>query len=159
MCSARVDEDFLLRAFRKGAAMVLLSGCHYADCHYISANRSAVRRVDGLWDGLEKAELRPDRLLLEWCSAAEGARWQNIMEAAEAKRQTVDAAEIERTRQALEKARVPRPRNPKPADENAPARFDCMRCGHTWEGLFSVGQERICAQCRSNSVRWRRRDK
>ena len=86
-----------------GAPVVLVSGCHYVDCHYIDANRSTVRRVDGLWNGLEKAGLRPDRLMLEWCSAAEGARWQTIMEAVEAKRQSVDMEEIDRTRIALEK--------------------------------------------------------
>ena len=68
MCSGRVDPEFVWYAFRKGAPVVLVSGCHYVDCHYIDANRSTVRRVDGLWDGLEKAGVRPERLLLEWCS-------------------------------------------------------------------------------------------
>jgi len=45
MCSARVSEEMVLEAFRCGAPVVLLSGCHYADCHYINANRpKACRR-------------------------------------------------------------------------------------------------------------------
>ena len=157
MCSARVNIEFVWYAFKMGAPVVLVSGCHYVDCHYIDANRSTVRRVDGLWNGLEKAGLRPDRLMLEWCSAAEGARWQTIMEAVEAKRQSVDGAEIDRTRVALEKAKVPRPQNPKAKDENAEAGFVCMRCDNQWQDHYRVEMERICPECRSNSVRWLKR--
>jgi len=156
MCSGRVDPGFVWYAFKKGAPVVLVSGCHYVDCHYIDANRSTMRRVDGLWDGLEKAGLRPDRLLLEWCSAAEGGRWQTIMVEAERKRQSVTPEEVERTRAVLLEAKVPGPRNPRPADENRDAGFVCVRCGHHWAGRYSANLERTCPQCRSNSVRWLR---
>jgi heterodisulfide reductase subunit A len=154
MCSGRVNPEFVWYSFQKGAPVVLVSGCHYVDCHYIDANRSTVRRVDGLWNGLEKADIRPDRLLLEWCSAAEGARWQTIMHETEKKRQSVTTEELEFTRSALAKARVPRPRNPKPADEDQETEFACMRCGHRWGSIFSANRERTCPECRSNSVRW-----
>jgi heterodisulfide reductase subunit A len=153
MCSGRVSPDFIWYAFKKGAPVVLVSGCHYADCHYIDANRSTVRRVDGLWDGLEKAGLRPERLLLEWCSAAEGARWQAIMREAEKKRQTVSPEEVEKTRAVLMETKVPIPRNPKPSDENRQADFTCMCCGSRWSGILQIGAERTCMECRSNSVR------
>jgi heterodisulfide reductase subunit A len=156
MCSGRVSPEFVWYAFKKGAPVVLVSGCHYVDCHYIDANRSTTRRLDGLWDGLEKAGLRPDRLQLEWCSAAEGGRWQTVMREAEKKRQTVTAEEVEHTREVLAQARVPNPRNPRPSDENQDAEFVCVRCGHQWAGYFSASAERICPQCRSNSVRWLR---
>jgi heterodisulfide reductase subunit A len=156
MCSGRVSPDFVWYAFKKGAPIVLISGCHYADCHYIDANRSTTRRLDGLWDGLEKAGLRPDRLLLEWCSAAEGGRWQTIMRQAEKKRQSVTLEEVVHTREVLTEARVPGPRNPRPGDENQDAEFVCMRCGHQWVGYYSQNAERACPQCRSNSVRWLR---
>ena len=55
MCSARVSEEMVLEAFRCGAPTVLVSGCHYADCHYINANRQTVKRVQSLWNKLEKA--------------------------------------------------------------------------------------------------------
>ncbi len=154
MCSGRVSPEFVWYAFRKGAPVVLVSGCHYADCHYIDANRSTTRRVDGLWDGLEKAGVRPERLQLEWCSAAEGARWQTIMQEVEKNRQRVTHEEVEHSREALATARVPSPRNPRPADENQDAEFACLRCGHRWTGFFSRNAERTCPQCRSNSVRW-----
>jgi heterodisulfide reductase subunit A len=154
MCSGRVNPEFVWYAFKKGAPVVLVSGCHYVDCHYIDANRSTMRRLDGLWNGLEKADVRPDRLLLEWCSAAEGSRWQTIMREAEKKRQAVTVEEIEHARAVLATARVPSPRNPRASDENQDADFACMRCGHRWTGYFSVNLERTCPQCRANSVRW-----
>ena len=125
MCSGRVSPEFVWYAFKKGAPVVLVSGCHYVDCHYIDANRSTTRRLDGLWDGLDKAGLRPDRLQLEWCSAAEGARWQTIMREVEKKRQSVVPDEVEQTRAVLATAKVPSPRNPRPADENQDAEFAC----------------------------------
>ena len=157
MCSGRVSPEFVWYAFRKGAPVVLVSGCHYVDCHYIDANRSTTRRLDGLWDGLEKAGIRPDRLMLEWCSAAEGARWQTIMNAVETKRQGVVLAEIEQTRAILAEKRIPSPRNPRLKDENRVSDFVCMCCGHSWEGVFLVDQERTCPSCKSNSIRWLRR--
>jgi heterodisulfide reductase subunit A len=159
MCSGRVNPEFVWYAFKKGAPVVLVSGCHYVDCHYIDANRNTVRRMDGLWDGLDKAGLHPERLLLEWCSAAEGPRWQTIMKEAEKKRQGVALEEVEQTRAILATAKVPGPRNPKESDEKQDAEFTCVRCGHQWVSYFSANLERTCPQCRSNSVRWLRSKK
>jgi DNA-directed RNA polymerase subunit RPC12/RpoP len=75
------------------------------------------------------------------------------MYAAEKNRKMVTAEELESTRDILTKARVPRPRNPKPGDEKQKTEFACMRCGHRWDSIFSVNQERACPDCRSNSVR------
>jgi len=154
MCSGRVSPEFVWYAFQKGAPVVLLSGCHYVDCHYIDANRSTVRRVDGLWNGLEAIGARPDRLQLEWCSAAEGVRWQAIMQAVEDKRRSVTREEVDQVRSALIKARVPRPKNPRVKDAGRPAGFTCMRCGFHWSAPYDATLERSCNHCKSNSVRW-----
>jgi heterodisulfide reductase subunit A len=102
MCSARVDEAFVLRAFRKGAPVVLVSGCHFSDCHYIDANRQTVKRVYRLWNTLEKHGIRPERLQLEWISAAEGPRFQKTMTQVEDLRRTVTAEEIQHAMTVLE---------------------------------------------------------
>jgi heterodisulfide reductase subunit A len=101
MCSGRVDEEFVLRAFQRGAAMVLVSGCHMADCHYINANQWTQRRMDHLWTQLERKGIRPERLQLEWISAAEGQKFAHVMRELERLRQAVTLEEIELTRQAL----------------------------------------------------------
>ena len=97
MCSGRVHEEFVLGAFRNGAPMVVVSGCHYVDCHYIDANRWTQKRVEKLWDKLEKLGIRPERLLLEWISAAEGQRFQKTMQDIEELRKKVTKEEIEHT--------------------------------------------------------------
>jgi heterodisulfide reductase subunit A len=120
MCSARVSEEMVLEAFRCGAPVVLVSGCHYADCHYIDANRQTVKRVQKLWDKLEKAGVRPERLQLEWISAAEGQKFAKVMRQMEELRQTVTADEIAHAREALK----PKPKKkPKVAEKDgiAPA--------------------------------------
>ena len=97
MCSGRVDDKFVLHAFKKGAPMVVVSGCHYVDCHYIDANRWTQKRVEKLWDKLEKWGIRPERLLLEWISAAEGQRFAKTMQDIEELRKKVTKEEIEQT--------------------------------------------------------------
>jgi heterodisulfide reductase subunit A len=105
MCSARVSEKFIWRAFENGAAVVLVSGCHFADCHYIDANRWTQKRIEGLWNKLERKGIRPERLQLEWCSAAEATRWGTIMHAAEERRKSVTKEEIEETKRILAEER------------------------------------------------------
>jgi heterodisulfide reductase subunit A len=102
MCSARVDEAFVLRAFRKGAPVVLVSGCHFSDCHYIDANRQTVKRVYRLWKYLEKRDIRPERLQLEWISAAEAPKFQRTMREIEELRKTVTPEEVRHTMEVLE---------------------------------------------------------
>jgi F420-non-reducing hydrogenase iron-sulfur subunit len=72
MCSGRVDERLLLKAFALGADGVLVCGCHPGDCHYQKGNLSARRRVTGLKPFLEAVGIGGDRLKLDWISASEG---------------------------------------------------------------------------------------
>ncbi len=101
MCSGRVDQKFVLYAFEKGAPLVLVSGCHFADCHYIDANRWTQRRVERLWNRLEKKDIRPERLQLEWISAAEGQKFAKVMTEIEEMRAQVTPEEILFTKEAL----------------------------------------------------------
>jgi len=101
MCSGRVDDQFILYAFAKGAYMVLLSGCHFADCHYIDANRWTQKRVEKLWDKLERKGIRPERLQLEWISAAEGQKFAKVMREIEEMRKKVTPEEVEHTKKVL----------------------------------------------------------
>ncbi len=155
MCSGRVKSDFVWYAFQKGAPVVLVSGCHYADCHYINANRNTVRRVDALWEGLEKQGVRPERLQLDWCSAAEGQRWAKIMQEMEELRESVTAQELAHAQQALHGKKVPVGSKVWRLKEPAPATMHCMRCANEWSATFDLAadQERMCPACRSNSVR------
>jgi heterodisulfide reductase subunit A len=101
MCSGRVDPDFVLYSFAKGAAVVLVSGCHFGDCHYIDANQHTAKRVERLKSQLERKGIRPERLCLEWVSAAEGQKWARLMRELEELRRSVTQEEIEATIQIL----------------------------------------------------------
>jgi F420-non-reducing hydrogenase iron-sulfur subunit len=74
MCSGRVDPQFVLEAFAKGADGVLIGGCHIGDCHYVEGNCKAVRRVRMLRRVLLGMGIEADRFRLEWISASEGEK-------------------------------------------------------------------------------------
>ena len=74
MCSGRINELLILKAFDMGADGVLVSGCHPGDCHYVKGNLSARRRVIGLKPFLKAMGIESDRLRLEWISASEGPK-------------------------------------------------------------------------------------
>jgi heterodisulfide reductase subunit A len=97
MCSGRVSEKFVLRAFEKGAAAVLVSGCHIGDCHYIDANHHTKRRVEKLWNLLEKNGIDKNRLQLAWVSAAEGEKFASKIKEMDKIVQNVSSEEIGRT--------------------------------------------------------------
>jgi len=101
MCSGRVSERLVWRAFEKGAPVVLVSGCHIGDCHYLNANHWTERRIGRMQKKMEKMGLRAERLQLEWISAAEGVRFQEVMEKMERLRQTVTEKEVAETKRIL----------------------------------------------------------
>ncbi len=80
LCSGRVDPQFVLKAFELGADGVLVAGCHPGDCHYVRGNYRAERRIALLRAMLHQLGLNPDRLMLKWISASEGAELVNAVE-------------------------------------------------------------------------------
>lgn len=97
MCSGRVDEEFIWHGFLKGAPVVLVSGCHIGDCHYIDANHWTEKRIRKIHKRMEKLGIRPERLQLEWISAAEGVRFAEVMHKMEKLREKVSDQEIAET--------------------------------------------------------------
>ncbi|MGD8545922.1 MAG: hydrogenase iron-sulfur subunit, partial [Candidatus Bathyarchaeota archaeon] len=108
MCSGRVDRDFILEAFRLGAAMVMVGACHLPhDCHYISGNYKMKARMDALAPMLEKLGLSPERFRVEYVSAAEGVKFAEIVSEMTEQMKTLGKdkikAENEKLRLVLEK--------------------------------------------------------
>ena len=80
MCSGRVHPSHILEAYKNGADGVLIAGCHPPnDCHYISGNLKAQRRVALLKKLMDQLGLERERLRLEWISAAEGEKFANVV--------------------------------------------------------------------------------
>jgi len=80
MCSGRIDPAFVLEAFKDGADGVLIAGCHLpSDCHYISGNFKALRRITLLKTVLKDFGIESERLRLEWISASEGDKFAAVV--------------------------------------------------------------------------------
>ena len=45
MCSGTVDPVYLIKALLSGADAVMVGGCHPGDCHYVSGNYKARRKI------------------------------------------------------------------------------------------------------------------
>ncbi|MGB9713683.1 MAG: hydrogenase iron-sulfur subunit [Candidatus Bathyarchaeales archaeon] len=80
MCSGRIDPAFILEALKDGADGVLVAGCHLpSDCHYLSGNFKALRRVTLLKKVLQEFGIEPERVRLEWVSASEGDKFAAVV--------------------------------------------------------------------------------
>ena len=79
MCSGRIDPLFVPRAFLAGYDGVLILGCHPGDCHYLTGNYQAEKKINLTRKLLEMAGVGSDRLLLDWVSAGEGERFSQVI--------------------------------------------------------------------------------
>ena len=79
MCSGRVEPGMVLGLLEAGADGVMVTGCHIGDCHYISGNLHTKRKYALLQKLLAKTGFEPQRIRLEWNSAAEGQRFANLV--------------------------------------------------------------------------------
>jgi heterodisulfide reductase subunit A len=79
MCSARVAIKFIERAFELGAAGVLVAGCEFPTCHYITGNYAAEERIKRAKKRLARKGYNPEKLWNIWCSAADGPKFANTM--------------------------------------------------------------------------------
>ncbi|KXA93828.1 hypothetical protein AKJ65_05880, partial [candidate division MSBL1 archaeon SCGC-AAA259E19] len=70
----------VLEAFRQGADGVIIGGCHPGDCHYEEGNLYARRRIRILKKMMEFTGIDPRRLRLEWISASEGKKFQQVLQ-------------------------------------------------------------------------------
>jgi len=78
-CTGRIDFMLLLKAFASGADGVIVSGCHPNDCHYTSGNFHARRRWIIFRSLLDFIGFDTRRIFFSWVSAAEGAKWAQLV--------------------------------------------------------------------------------
>ena len=78
-CTGRIDFMLLLKAFGEGADGIIVSGCHPNDCHYTSGNFHARRRWIVFRRLLDLLGIDVNRIQYSWVSAAEGAKWADIV--------------------------------------------------------------------------------
>lgn len=79
MCSGRVDPQFVMTAFAKGADGVLILACHPGDCHYKEGNYRAAQRQEIILKLLEQFGIEPERCRFDYVSAGEGEKFVNVI--------------------------------------------------------------------------------
>ena len=77
-CTGRVDILHLLKAVEDGADGVYVAGCLEGDCHYLTGNLKAKKRVAYVKKVLEGIGLEPERVEMYNLSAAQGSRFAEI---------------------------------------------------------------------------------
>jgi len=77
-CSGRVDIIHLLKAFEAGFDAVFVAGCLEGECHYLTGNIRAKKRVNKLKKDLAQMGLEPERLEMFNLSSSEGPRFAAI---------------------------------------------------------------------------------
>jgi F420-non-reducing hydrogenase iron-sulfur subunit len=80
MCTGRVDPLFIMKAFMDGADGILVSGCHFGDCHYLEGNYKSAKRMFLLKSVLKDLGVEDKRLRMTFVSASEGAKWAKVVE-------------------------------------------------------------------------------
>lgn len=78
-CTGAISPMYIMSAFNKGADGVLVSGCHIGDCHYIEGNYLARRKMQLIMELLEFIGVEPNRFRMSWVSAAEGAKFAQVI--------------------------------------------------------------------------------
>ena len=80
MCAGRVDLAFVLRAFANGMDGVFIGGCRLNECNYIThGNFHALNMALLCRRIMEHIGLNPERLRIEFMSAAEGILYTEVV--------------------------------------------------------------------------------
>ena len=73
-CSCRVNTNFIIRAFQKGADGVVIAGCHYSTGNYYTRRRFSI-----FINLLEYLGIEKERFKIDWISAAEANKFATVM--------------------------------------------------------------------------------
>jgi F420-non-reducing hydrogenase iron-sulfur subunit len=77
-CTGRIDVLYILKAFEQGVDGVFVAGCMEGECHFLTGNIRARKRVAYLKHHLAALGINPQRLEMYNLSAAMGARFVEI---------------------------------------------------------------------------------
>jgi coenzyme F420-reducing hydrogenase delta subunit len=79
MCTGRVDPAVAVGALKKGLDGLMVIGCHFGDCHYISGNVQASIKMDMTRRLLKHVGVNEDRLVFRQCSSGEAALFVELV--------------------------------------------------------------------------------
>lgn len=79
MCTGRVDPVIVAQALKKGLDGLLVVGCHFGECNYISGNYQAKAKLDMARKLIKHVGVNEERLSFQQCSSGEGALFAEIV--------------------------------------------------------------------------------
>ena len=85
MCTGRMDPAAVARAFKKGLDGLMVVGCYFGDCHYISGNYQAQAKIDITRKLLEYIGVNKERLVFRQCSSGEASVFVELVSEFDAK--------------------------------------------------------------------------
>jgi F420-non-reducing hydrogenase iron-sulfur subunit len=79
MCTGRIDPALVAEAFRKGLDGLLVVGCYFGDCHYITGNHQAKAKLDMTRRLFKHIGMNEERLTFRQCSSGEASVFVDIV--------------------------------------------------------------------------------
>jgi F420-non-reducing hydrogenase iron-sulfur subunit len=79
MCMGRVNPGHVMKALEMGADGVLVSGCHFEDCHYSFGARKAAQQYKKLEAVVRLLGFEKERIRQEFISAAEFPKFVKVV--------------------------------------------------------------------------------
>ena len=79
MCTGRLDPALVAEAFKKGLDGLLVVGCYFGDCHYITGNYQAKAKVEMTRKLLNHIGVNDERLAFRQCSSGEASVFVNLV--------------------------------------------------------------------------------
>jgi coenzyme F420-reducing hydrogenase delta subunit len=101
-CTGKVDVRFLLEAFEKGADGVYVAGCLEGDCHFLTGNFRAKKRVAYAKRLLDEIGFGGERLEMYNMSAAMGPRFAEVAREMTEKIRTLGPSPIKKYAKGIE---------------------------------------------------------
>ena len=77
-CTGKIDVLYLFKTFQSGADGVYVAGCMEGDCHYLTGNLRARKRVEYAKKILDEVGVGGERLEMYNMSAAQGPRFVEV---------------------------------------------------------------------------------
>jgi F420-non-reducing hydrogenase iron-sulfur subunit len=85
MCTGRIDPAMVAGAFKKGLDGLMVVGCYFGDCHYITGNYQAQAKVDIARKLFDYIGINKDRLAFRQCSSGEASVFVRLVSEFDAK--------------------------------------------------------------------------
>ena len=73
MCTGRLDPALVANAFKKGLDGMLVVGCYFGDCHYITGNHQAKAKMEMTRKLFKHIGVNDERLAFRQCSSGEAS--------------------------------------------------------------------------------------